>query len=233
MHSRVVSNLGTGPATLTSPTAHHWPTCRTRCEGTPTTWASTTQPTDILHLRVASKPKRDLPHLPIYRWVADVVIRLIRLYHLPMSCRRCHTPHTTHHIDRWVAAPPTPPEEEAEHIRRVAAPLAAPSSSKDLNAFLTVYLRFLWQRRGLSRPLDLQPELTPLATIFQLPIGSSLSIIPVCVLSFSTAWSPASLTNPHSYRRLSPCGTSHKFLYLRSRSHAYCELSITRVIFLG
>ena len=74
------------------------------------------------------------------------------------------------------------------------APLAAPSPSKDLNTFLTVYLRFLWQRHGLSRPSDLQPELTPLTTtIFLLPVGSSLSIIPVCVLSFSTA-----STQPHT-----------------------------------
>ena len=73
-------------------------------------------------------------------------------------------------------------------IRCNTDPLVAPSSSKDLNAFLTVYLRFLWQHRNLSRPSDLQPELTPLTTtIFLLPVSSSQSIILVCVLSFSTA----------------------------------------------
>ena len=56
IYSRVVGNLGRGPAALTSPTAYHWPTCRTGCEGTPTAGVSTTQPTDILHTGVASNP---------------------------------------------------------------------------------------------------------------------------------------------------------------------------------
>ena len=62
MHSRVVGDLGRGPAALTSPTAYHWPTCRTRCEGMPTAKASTTQPTNILHAGVVSNPDRDLLH---------------------------------------------------------------------------------------------------------------------------------------------------------------------------
>ena len=66
MHLRVVGDLSRAPAALTSPTACHWPTCRTRCEGTPTAEASTTQPTDILHTRVASNMDRDLLHTTIY-----------------------------------------------------------------------------------------------------------------------------------------------------------------------
>ena len=65
-HSRVVGDLGRGPAALTSPTACHWLTCSTGCRGTPTTEASTTQPTDILHTGVANNPYRDLLQSTIY-----------------------------------------------------------------------------------------------------------------------------------------------------------------------
>ena len=113
--------------------------------------------------------------------------------HRPMSCR---TTHTTMRKGRAYKEGP--------------APLVAPSPSKDLNAFLTVYLRFLWQCCGLSRPLDsqLEPELTPTTTIFLLPVGSSLSIIPMCVLSLAQPH-PASFTQPHSHHRLFTCAPGH------------------------
>ena len=59
-------------------------------------------------------------------------------------------------------------------------------------------MRFLWKRRGLSRPSDLEPELTPFTTtLFLLPVGSSLSIIPVCVLSLVQPYQPP----PHHLTR--------------------------------
>ena len=98
-------------------------------------------------------------------------------------------------------------KEEAEHIRRASRP---PSSSLFIerserfpDCLLEIPLATPWP----SRPSDLQPELTPLTTIFYLPVGFSLSIIPVCVLSIAQPFDhprTPTLTRTAAYHPVAP-----------------------------
>ena len=76
--------------------------------------------------------------------------------------------------------------EEAEHIRRASRPpksfLSIERSERFPDCLLEIPLATPWPKQTF-RPANRTYSLT--TTIFQLPIGSSLSIILVCVLSLA------------------------------------------------
>ena len=113
---------------------------------------------------------------------------------------------------------PTPPEERQEHIRRAVAPLSRSLSIERSERFphclLEIPLAMLWPKQTL-RPAP--RTYSPHNYLRLSPKGSSLSIIPVCVLSLAQP-QPALFTRPHSHRRLLSHGPSYTIIDRRNLS---------------
>ena len=135
----------------------------------------------------------------IYRRVADAVIRLIRLIrpirlnHRPMSRRNTHTT-----------------RKEAEHIWRASRPPSSSLSIERSEHFPDCLLEI-----PLATPCPKQT--IRLATRTYSPhnnyLPTSRRLQPIyysCVCAiFKHSLLTASLTNPHSHRRLQSCGPGH------------------------
>ena len=123
-------------------------------------------------------------------------MRLIRLNHLPMSRRRSHTTHTTQPSTdaaiRLIRLDHRPMSRRTthttrgkeKHIRRASRPpnssLSIERSERFPDCLLEIPLATPWPKQTFRLATR-----TYSPTIFLLPVGSSLSIILVCVLSIA------------------------------------------------
>ena len=125
-----------------------------------------------------------------------------------MSCRRSYTTHTTQPSTDESQTHPHHQEREEEHIRRASRPPSSPLSIERSERFpdclLEIPLATPWPKQTL-RLANRTYSLT--TTIFLLPVGSSLSIILVCVLSLaqpSNQPHPPNLTRTAAHHPVAP-----------------------------
>ena len=112
------------------------------------------------------------------------------LHPAPQSGRRLTTPLTISRCSASLNTPshqsPTPPKETQEHIRRAVRPLSRSLFIKRSERFphclLEIPLATSWPKQTL-RPAN--RTYSPHNNNLQSPVGLSLSIIPVCVLSLA------------------------------------------------